>query len=45
MNQKVTGVTGFNYLTYNTSRLGSGTYIYSLSINGVVKSKRLVVAQ
>lgn len=40
---QATGVYGFNYVQYNTSRLNSGTYIFSLSINGTTKSKRLVV--
>ncbi|HWB62895.1 MAG TPA: T9SS type A sorting domain-containing protein, partial [Chitinophagales bacterium] len=39
------GNAGFNNISYNTSKLSPGTYLYSLATNGKVKTKRLLVTR
>jgi hypothetical protein len=36
---------GFNTVTYNTEKLQAGNYLYTLTVNGVSRSKQLVVAR
>ncbi len=42
---KSTNIPGFNSVVYNTSKLAAGNYVYRLSVNGIVKSKQLIITR
>lgn len=42
---KSTNQPGFNSVVYNTGKLAPGNYVYRLSVNGIVKSKQLIVTR
>ena len=42
---EASGNQGFNNASYNTEKLQSATYLVTLSVNGVAKSKQLVVVK